>query len=756
LNATVGVHAPLRVLAALALPLLLAGCRPSAPPLASRLGRSEVRVWSAPFPLVAGRTPAESGLPERLERLGYRRVGGRPAAPGEYFWGSERCWVFRRGHRWGGRDWAPLLLELALDPGSGRVAAVRSARGRPLAGADGVWLEPEALAEALDGRAARRVPVRLAELPERVWRPVLAAEDHRFFDHSGIDTRSLARAALRNARAGRVAQGGSTLTQQLVKNRDLTPRRSLGRKVSEALRALELESAHDKEEILEVYLDHVYLGHVGGQAVRGLGTAAAVYFGKPASALELHEAALLAGMIRSPNRLSPLRHVDAARARRDQVLARMEQLGWATPDAVAAARARSLGVRARAPAPPLAGSFLGWVAAIARGDAAGRIERGRGVVVETTLDPLLQARAEDVLREATARLRREHRALRSAPLGVALVALDAGSGDVLAYVGAPPGTLPGGFDRARQGRRQPGSLVKPLVLLEAFESCGGSTPLYPASRVADEPIALPLRRGSWQPVNADGRFRGVITLREALRDSRNLPFVRLAQRCGFAATAERVRATGLPVPSPPPPSFVLGSVEASPLQVAAAYTVFATPGVALSPRPVARLERPSGARLARFAPRRRRVVDRATAFLVTDLLRDAASAGTARAAAVDALPVAAKTGTTSERRDAWLAGHAGGLVVAVWVGRDDGKPLGLTGSAAAAPIWRELVRRGVPLRPERTLEPPGDVVTLHVDERTGLLVRSWNPHAHADLFRLGALPPRDRFWRRDTAVAVVR
>jgi penicillin-binding protein 1B len=717
-------------------------------------------VWSAPYPLVPGRTVREAALPERLARLGYVRVHRRPHAAGEMFYGEEIFWIYRRGHRWDGRDWGPVLLGLVLDPGSGRVLQVVDARRSPIADGAGAWLEPEALAESLDGRTARRLPLVLSELPERVWRPVLAAEDHRFFDHSGVDARSLARAALENVRRGRVAQGGSTLTQQLVKNRDLTPRRSVGRKVSEALRALDVESEHEKQEILEVYLNHVYLGHVGGLAVHGFGAAAHAYFGKEAAELRLEEAALLAGLIRSPNRLAPARHPKEARARRDQVLVRMQQLGWARPEEAAAARARPLRLRPKNPPPPLAGSFLGWASAIARREAPDRVARGRGLVIETTLDPLLQEQAEEAVRIGVTRLRREHRELRGAPLGVALVALDPDSGDVLAYVGSPPGSLPGGFDRVRQGRRQPGSLLKPLVLLEAFESCGGE-PLYPPTRVADEPLSLSLRElsrgnGTWEPVNADGRYRGVVTLREALRESRNLPFVRIARRCGFAETARRVRASGLPLPDPPPPSFVLGAVEASPLQVARAYTVLASPGDALAPRPVSRIERPGGARLARFHPSRKRVVDPASAFLVVDLLRDAAQHGTARAAALDGLVVAAKTGTTSERRDAWLAGHAAGLVTVVWVGRDDGRPLGLTGSQAAAPLWREFMRRGVPLRPERRVERPADVVSLHVDARTGLLVRGWNPHSRLEVFRLGALPPRDRFWREDAEVEVVR
>jgi penicillin-binding protein 1B len=742
---------------------LAGGCQfQKAPPLESRLGRSEVRVWSAPYPLVRGVTVRGAGIPERLDRLGYTRVRRRPQAPGEYFWGEDKVWIYRHGHRWDGRDWPPRLICLELDPYRGEIQAVVSASRRPLVRpTDGAWLEPEVLAESLDGRRAPRIPLRLADMPERVWQPVLAAEDHRFFAHRGVDTRSLARAVLANLRLGGVAQGGSTLTQQLVKNRDLTPRRTVTRKVSEALRALDVDSAHSKQEILEVYLNHVYLGQVDGLAVHGFGAAALAFFGKPAETLQVQEAATLAGMIRSPNRLSPLRHPAEAKARRDQVLASMGQLGWLLPADVAAAQARPLGIRHVAPRPPMAGSFIAWAAAVARRTAPERIARGRGVVLETTLDPLLQLEAERAVVLATARLRRDHRELRNAPLGVALVALDPSDGGVVAYVGSPPGSLPGGFDRVRQGKRQPGSLVKPLVLLEAFESCGGE-PIYPASRVADEPVQLALpgsvngKGAVWEPVDADRRFLGVVSVREALRESRNVPFVRLARRCGFAATADRLREAGLAIPSPPPPSFVLGSVEATPLQVARAYTVFATPGDAMRPRPVSRVERPGGSRLDRIWPYRRRVVSPASAYLAIDLLRDAAALGTARAAAIPGLVVAAKTGTTSEQRDAWLAGHAGGLVTVVWVGRDDGRPLGLTGSEAAAPLWREFMRRAVPLRPPHRLERPPLVVDRYVDAETGLLVRSFNPRAMREVFREDVLPPRDRFWRADEDVPVVR
>jgi penicillin-binding protein 1B len=404
----------------------------------------------------------------------------------------------------------------------------------------------------------------------------------------------------------------------------------------------------------------------------------------------------------------------------------------------------------------MAGSFLDWAAAVGRATAPARIAAGRGVVLETTLDPLLQSWAESTVITSVGRLRRLHPELRRAPLGVALVALDPDSGDVLAYVGSPPGSLPGGFDRARQGQRQPGSLVKPLVLLEAFERCGGA-PLYPASRVADEPFAWPLPRGEvWQPLDADRRYEGVVSVRTALRESRNVPFVRVARRCGLEQTAARVRAAGLSLPLPAPPSFVLGAVEETPLAVARAYTVLATPGDEVAPRPVTRVEKPGGSRLDRIWVQRRQVVSPASAYLVADLLRDAALHGTASAAAVPGLVVAAKTGTTSEQRDAWLAGHAGGLVTVVWVGRDDGQPLGLTGSQAAAPLWRDFMRVAVGLRPPRHRARPDGVVDRYVDDASGLVVGDGDDHAHADVFRDEALPPRHRWWRPDPEVPVVR
>jgi penicillin-binding protein 1B len=742
--------------------LLLAAAGPLTPltagELEEELGRSEVRVRSEAYPLVAGRTVAEIALLDRLERLGYERVRRRPEQPGRFFYGHEVFWIYRRAHRARGKHHEAALVGLRLRRADGMILGGVRADGEELAlDAPGrLWLEPETLSESLEGDRAERVPIDIDALPDRVWQTVLAAEDARFFEHGGVDARSVARAALANAKAGGVVQGGSTITQQLIKNRDLTPKRTIGRKMSEAVRALALEATYDKREILQAYLNQVYLGHVDGLAVHGIGAASRVYFSKRAGDLTLAQAATLAAMIQGPNRLTPLRHPDRARERRNWVLDRMEELGWASSSEVRAAVAKSLDLRPSPATQRAPRHFLNWVSEATREETPKRLDKQRGVAVETTLDPWLQHLAEQSVRRRLDRIRRDYPRLRKAKLSAVLVALDADTGAVLAYVGGDPALRRDEFDRARAARRQPGSTAKPLVLLEAFDTCGPRDPLSPSSRVVDEPLSIELPDGTWSPENYDGRYHGTLDVRTALALSLNVPFVRIARWCGYEPTAERFARSGLALPEDPPPSFALGSVETTPLELVAAYTVFATPGRRLEPHPLRRIEKPGGDTLARVKPRQRRVVRPSTAFLIRMILTSAVASGTARGVAIDGLDVAAKTGSTSGLRDAWLVGHAGSLVTVAWVGLDDGGRLGLTGSKGAAPLWRDFMAEAVPARPARTMKTPSGLVERYVDPRTGLLVRSFGPRARKELFRKAALPPRDRFWRADSPVPVVR
>jgi penicillin-binding protein 1B len=721
-------------------------------------GRSETRVFSAPYRFVTGTTVAGCGLLERLDQLGYRRVRDQPQHPGEFFYGHELFWIYRQAHRLGGTDYPPSLIGLALQRPDSTITGLIDINGKqfPLHPSSAPWLEPTLLAESLAADRADRVLIDLEQLPEHVWRPLLAMEDARFFDHSGVDGRALARAAIANIKKKGIAQGGSTLTQQLIKNRDLTPKRTLGRKASEAIRALMLEVNYTKEEILQAYLNQVYMGHAGGLAIHGYGAAARHYFSRPAEKLTLPQSALLAAIVQGPNRLSPLRHPEAAIKRRNLVLGRMEAEHWATTEEVKAAQNAPLGLTVQNPESRAPGYLLSWAAALADEHSGERLEEGRGVRVETTLDPWLQQQAEQVVATGLRGLRNKHRTLRGQGLSAALIALDAATGEVLAYVGGDPANPGDRFDRVRNGRRQPGSTVKPFVMLEALDECGDADPLKLSDRVVDRPLHIDLPSGTWSPENADRRYKGEVDVRTALAESRNVPMVRIARHCGMNAVAGRFLEAGLPAPSPAPPSMVLGSVETTPLELAEAYTVLATLGRALQPFPVRRMESPGGRTLATWDRSSRKVSRPGSAWLVRDTLRSAVETGTAAIGALEGVEVAAKTGSSSNLRDSWFAGMAGSVLTVVWVGRDSGEPLGLSGSRGAGPVWKAFMETAVATRPTALPGRPRGVVERFVDTKTGLMVRERNPRARKEYFRFSQIPRRDRFFRRDRKVPVIQ
>ena len=735
-----------------ALAVVLALATPAAADLEDDLGRNEVRIYTAAVPVPIGQTVLNSALLERLEGRGYQRVHSKPSVPGEYFFGESIFWVFRRAYTIGEEGHDARLFGMAIGPG-GVIQGVVGPDRSPVDPSRAA-LEPLLLSESLDGDRAPRILVRFENLPGVVWRAVLAAEDHRFFDHHGLDGKAIARALLKNLKRGEVTQGGSTITQQLVKNRDLSPKRSLGRKASEAMRALALESEYSKEEILQAYLNTMYMGHLEGVAIYGLGAASEAYFSTSLGRLDLSRAAALAALVQGPNRLHPVRHPDSLAERRNWVIDRMEELGWVDSETAAAARRQPLRTRPNYPTAATPKSFIRWTAEFVDDDAPKRSRKNRGVVVESSLDPFLQNEAERAVRDGLRRLLGGRRGFASGPLHAALIALDVETGDVLAHVAADP-ARPDAFDRVRSARRQPGSAIKPLLLLESFQDCGRQGPLHPATRVADAPLTIDLPSGGWSPSNPDNRFRGVVEIRDALEQSLNVPFVRVAEYCGLEHMADRVRQAGLGLPPDLPPSFVLGSIETTPLELVRAYTAFATPGSTVEPRPVHRLSAPGGRRLHRYGVDRDRVTEKASAYLVDWLLEQAVESGTARGARLEGVRVAAKTGTSSGGRDAWLAGHAGSVVTVVWVGRDDDQSMGLSGSTAAAPIWREFMAVAARARPARTTPRPEKIVEAYVDPKTGLRVRATREGARPCLFRKGVMPRKKRPILRDPPEMII-
>jgi penicillin-binding protein 1B len=570
--------------------------------------------------------------------------------------------------------------------------------------ARGTELEPELLTGVGDTGLERRRPLALAEMSPFIPAAVLAAEDRRFFEHDGLDLLAIGRALAVNTSRGEVAQGASTVTQQLVKNLVLGPERTWRRKIREGAVALAIELRYPKEKILEAYLNTVYLGQRGRAAIMGVGAAAQSYWGKDARRLSLGESALLAGMIRAPNRYSPDEHPERARGRRDAVLRRMQELGMIDESALATALAERTPVRGRAAVPsaaPAAPYFLDYV----RGAIGTELGAGSPRIY-TTLDPSLQRAAEAAVARGLDRLESAHRSLRRSASGerlqAALVALDPATGEVRALIGGRDyeGSA---FNRVTHARRQPGSAFKPFVFLAALRrGAAGQPPAVTAvSLVDDLPVELETPREVWAPRNYEDRFTGTITVRQALERSSNAAAVRLAQAAGLERVIRTARDVGFTSRMSPVPALALGSFEVTPLELAAAYAALANGGTPMTPHGVRTVEGRAGVAGARAGVPR---LSPEEAYLITHLLRGVVDRGTGAAARSLGLggAIAGKTGTTNDTRDAWFAGYSPRLVGVVWVGFDDGSPLGLSGAAAALPIWTDFMRAAA------SLEDPGE------------------------------------------------
>ncbi len=522
----------------------------------------------------------------------------------------------------------------------------------------------------------RRVPTILSDLPDHLIQAVLSVEDQRFYGHHGLDIRRIGGALIANVKAGRIAQGGSTITQQLAKNLFLSASRTPLRKLREAALAVVLEIRHDKSTILEAYLNEIYFGQDAERAIHGVGAAARHYFGKGVSRVTLAESALLAGMISAPNRYAPTRHPVSARRRRDLVLKLM--VDQERVPRSAAERASRAGLPARS----YGGKTVDgrYFRDFALGTLGDRLP-SRGMAVYTTLDATLQRAAEHAVRSGLDRL-----PTRGAEAG--LLAIDPRNGEVLAMVG---GREYGGsqFNRATEARRQPGSAFKPIVALAALERWEGRDPAFTlASVVEDEPLRIRTSGGPWEPVNYDGQFHGRVTVREAMEHSLNVPFARI----GLALGPERIVATakrlGVASPLNPVPSLALGSSEVTLMELVRAYGVLAAGGDLAAPRMVLGRARYGASTGGAVAAEVARVVDPAVAYLVTSTLEGVVTRGTGRALNGDGRfgRVAGKTGTSNDWRDAWFIAYSPSLVVGVWVGFDDGRSLRLTGAGAALPI----------------------------------------------------------------------
>jgi penicillin-binding protein 1B len=559
-----------------------------------------------------------------------------------------------------------------------------------------------------------RVLVKLDEVPTHLIEALISIEDRKFRTHAGVDPRGLARAVV-STLSGDV-QGGSTLTQQLVKNFFLSSERTLQRKFTEIIMALLLELHYDKDEILQTYLNEIYLGQDRNRAIHGVGLAAQFYFGKPVKELTLPEAALLVGMVKGPGLYDPHRHAPRALERRNLVLQEMKNLDVLTMEQYAAARTTPIVVN---PKPSMGTSphpaFLDLVRRQLRQDYDEADLRSEGLRIFTTLDPRVQLAAERALTQRLAQLDKKGS---DVALEGAVVVTNSQSGEVQALVGGRDVHYQG-FNRALDATRPVGSLMKPVIYLTALSQPSRYTLLTPL----DDERFLWKSRGAkdWEPANYDKKHHGQVPLRTALANSYNVASARLGTQLGIDAVLANARRLGVERELPPLAATLLGAVDLTPFEVTQMYQSIASGGFRVPPRAIREVLTQDDRPLQRYSLSVEQVIDAEPVYLLTAALQDVVREGTAQGLKNWLPPetaVAGKTGTTDELRDSWFAGFTGDRVAVVWLGYDDNRPSRFTGSSGAMPIWGELMAA---LDPEPlTLPQPESIERVWVDPQNGL------------------------------------
>lgn len=600
---------------------------------------------------------------------------------------------------------------------------------------------PTFMTNFFDASRAKSRPVEFHEIPKLLITAVLSGEDQDFYNHHGIDPRRIAGASLWNFRRGALAQGASTITQQLARSLFLSREPTLQRKLSEAFIALLLERRLTKEQILTMYANEVYLGNRDSFAIHGFGEAAKAYFGRDLKDLNLSEVATLAGIIPAPNAYSPVQHPDRAEARRNLILRIMLNTGSVTRDEYEEAKRSEIEIAANLD-PAEGHYFVDYIREALLRDFSEEMLMTGGLSVATTVDLPLQKAAIDSVDYGLALVNAQF-AKRSgkphepnAPMPQAgLIALDPQTGEIKAMVGGARYSV-SQYNRITQALRQPGSIFKPFVFAAALETAleGFSVfdlnpnddldaaPITPITMLIDEPIVFYSAAQEYIPKNYSGEYRGEVLLRNAFQESLNVPTVSLAQLIGYDRVAKFAIRMGMNSRIRGYPSVALGAFEVTPLEIAGAYTAFANGGQRVEPHALRQVLSDDGKVLKSYAPEPQKVLSPQVAYLMTHLMEGVINHGTGAGVRARGfmLPAAGKTGTS---RDGWFAGYTKDLLVITWVGFDDGRDLHLEGAKSALPIWVEFMKKAYQLYPARNsgrmdFSPPPGIELVNVDAAT--------------------------------------
>ena len=692
------------------------------------------RLFARPMVVREGQALSARQLIDRLNDLGYAQRT-QAASPGEFAAVDDGIVLVPRTG--GGK-----AVHVSFTPKSGsRVLKLEEAgEGAVLAE---LTLESPLITALVHDEREKRRNVPLASIPPRVIQAVLAIEDRRFYEHPGLDPIGILGAAITNIRGTKqYTGGGSTITQQFMKNTLLTPEKTMRRKAQEGMLSLVLETRLTKDQILELYLNDVDLGQRGSFAIRGVAEASRLFFGKDVGNVSLAEAATIAGVIQAPSRHSPFRNPARARDRRNVVLRAMADAGYISDDAALRASREPLIVVQRA-LDAEAPYFVDYVSEQLRSRYEGLLRPDTSTDVYTTLDLHLQRMAQEALRDGLGHvdelLKRRRRT--SSAQG-AIVVINPKTGEILAMAGGRNYSQ-SQYNRAVSARRQPGSVFKPFVYLAAFERGleEGRTDLTPASTVLDEPTTFMFDNQEYSPTNYGDEYSGVTTFRRALALSRNVAAVKVAEAAGYDRVAALWQKIGAGAEARPYPSIALGVFEASPLEIAEAYTLFANLGVMKTLKPLLRVEE-GGRELPLPADQATAIARPETTYLVTNMMRSVINEGTGAAAraAGFTLDAAGKSGTTNDLRDAWFVGFTPELLTVVWVGFDDNQPIGLTGSQAALPIWTNFMTRALAGHASQGFEAPEGVVFVDIDRDSGKIAGPFCTRVLSEAFIVGTEP----------------
>lgn len=689
----------------------------------------EGRKWEFPSKIYAdskiiypGMSVPVAQLREKLRRLGYRSSRHQPRARGEYRIHGKAAVVevFLHDFQYPLRDFHGFPVRVSLKSGTiHRIQRLDNGEVLP-----SLELEPEVVTGFYDRVREQRRIVRLEDVPARVRKAVLAVEDERFYYHRGVDPVAVLRAFVANVRRGGVVQGGSTLTQQLMKNFFLESDRTLERKVKEALMALVTEWMYTKDQILENYLNEIYLGQNGSQGIFGIWEAARFYFVKEPEQLTVGETAMLAGLIRAPNRYSPYRDIEEATRRRNVILAKLVGDGIITRHTYERALREVFEKREPVRVTNGAPYFTDYVKKELAAHYSNDVLTAEGLRIFTSLDLEQQQAAVMALSKGLTRLEKDYGHLRKIAktddLEGALVVIKPQTGEIRAMVGGRD-YRKSQFNRVAQAKRQPGSVFKPFVYLAALThgSAHGHEPYHSTTFVEDEPFTWSYGRQSWAPENYKHRYYGWVTMREAMEKSLNAATARIAQDVGIKKVREMAYRMGIESRLPLLPSLSLGAVEVTPLEMAGAFSALANNGVRTHLLSIKNVVDRNGNVLEKRNIRVKRVISPQVAHDMNNMLRGVVERGTARSVRLQGFtrPAAGKTGTTNDARDAWFAGYTPDLLALVWVGFDQQSELGLPGSRAALPIWTDFMKKATGRLPVTDFVTPPGVSSFEADPR---------------------------------------